>query len=205
MTNLTTTLRKKVAEEAAYLLYAGIEKEYKQAKENAARMLNASVLPSNLEIALEIDRIAEEMEGLGRRERLVQMRKEAMELLILLKQYKPVLIGSVWRGTITRQSDIDITVYSDYPEEVLKMLETSPLQILQTQWTTVTKRGVKKASFHIHALSPTKENIEIVVRNPEEAEIKEKCEIYGDIISGLHINELEEVLKKNPERKFLPD
>ncbi|MDH7563272.1 MAG: nucleotidyltransferase domain-containing protein [Candidatus Bathyarchaeota archaeon] len=205
MTNPPSNLRKRVAEEAACLLYSDIEKEYKQAKEKAARMLNANVLPTNLEIALELDRIAEELEGLGRKERLVQMRKEAMELLMLLKQYKPVLVGSVWRGTITRRSDIDITAYSNHPEEVLKTLETSNFQILQTQWMTVTKRGVKKASFHIHALSPIKENIEIVVRNPEEAEVKEKCEIYGDIVSGLRINELEKVLKENPERKFLPE
>ena len=95
---MTFDLKCKVAREAATLLYFGAEKEYKQAKEKAAQTLGTHFLPSNLEVALELDKIAEENEGENRKERLIQMRKEALKIMKLLDAYCPVLIGSVWRG-----------------------------------------------------------------------------------------------------------
>ena len=67
-------LRKRVAREAASLLYFGVEKEYKQAKLKAAKIVKSKFLPANLEVALELDKIAEENEGSARKERLIQMR-----------------------------------------------------------------------------------------------------------------------------------
>ncbi|MGD8507086.1 MAG: hypothetical protein PVF15_10545, partial [Candidatus Bathyarchaeota archaeon] len=56
-------LKKRVAREAALLLYTAQEKEYKQAKKRAAENLGARALPSNSEVARELDAIAEEREG----------------------------------------------------------------------------------------------------------------------------------------------
>jgi hypothetical protein len=53
-------LRRKVAREAAVLLYSEAEKEYKQVKLRAAKTFGAHFLSSNLEVALELDRIVEE-------------------------------------------------------------------------------------------------------------------------------------------------
>jgi len=111
-------LRRKVAKEAAFLLYTSQEKEYKQAKKRAAQTLGVHVLPSNLEVAEELDKIAEEKEGLSRQERLLQMRREALKIMETLKNFHPKLIGSVWRGTIHKNSDIDITTFSQNPEAV---------------------------------------------------------------------------------------
>src|SRR4030067_1370149 len=103
MNNLKTKpqeLRRKVAREAAVLLYFGSEKEYKQAKVKAAETLLTHSLPSNREVSLELDKIADENEGAARKQRLFQMRQEAHEIMTAIKACKPVLIGSVWRGTI---------------------------------------------------------------------------------------------------------
>jgi len=197
-------LRKRVAKEAASLLYFGIEKEYKQAKLKAAKISRSKFLPTNLEVAIELDNIAEENEGYSRRERLIRMRKEALKLMQLLRAYKPLLIGSVWRGTIQRNSDIDITVYHDKPEDILDILKQPQIKIEQTEWVTVTKKGSKKNSFHIYAELTTKEKIEIKVAPSLEAFQKERCEIYGDEITGLSMQELERVLKENPAQRFLP-
>ena len=56
-------LKRRVAREAATLLYFGAEKEYKQAKDKAAKTLGAHFLPSNREVALELDNVTEEQEG----------------------------------------------------------------------------------------------------------------------------------------------
>ena len=204
MTADSVSSRKKVTREAATLLYQGVEKEYKQAKVKAAKTFGLHYMPTNLEVALEIDRIAEENEGPAREERLVRMRKEALRIMQVVREYDPILVGSVWRGTIHHDSDMDIIVHHEEPEEVLKTLGRTNFKIQQTEWVRITKQGKKKASFHIHAESPIKEKVEIIVHSPEEACLKQKCEIYGDEITGLRLEELEKVLKENPNKRFLP-
>jgi predicted nucleotidyltransferase len=194
-----------VAREAATLLYFGAEKEYKQAKQKASQTFGTHFLPSNLEVALELDKIAEEHEGSQRKERLVQMRREALDVMELLVAFCPVLIGSVWRGTIKQGSDIDIAVYTDEPLEVLNLLKASALQVLKTAWSSVNKRGETLSSFHIYAQTKDRYGLEIVVRSPEEKGRKRKCETFGDEIKGLSIRELKKNLKTNPTQRFLPE
>jgi predicted nucleotidyltransferase len=132
------------------------------------------------------------------------MRKEALRIMQVVREYDPILVGSVWRGTIHHDSDMDIIVHHEEPEEVLKTLGRTNFKIQQTEWVRITKQGKKKASFHIHAESPIKEKVEIIVHSPEEACLKQKCEIYGDEITGLRLEDLEKVLKENPNKRFLP-
>jgi len=193
-----------VAREAATLLYFGLEKEYKQAKLKAAENLGVHLLPSNLEVALELDRMAEETEGPARTERLIQMRREALEIMRIVKAYCPVLIGSVWRGTVRRGSDIDIAVYHDAPEEIVTLLKAGGLEVSRTERVTVTKQGKSEGSFHIHAETSGKHGLEVVVRAAEETGRKRKCEVFGDELRGLRLQELEKVLRENPGQRFLP-
>ena len=202
--NADSDLRCKIAKEAATLLYFGAEKEYKQAKLKAAKTLGAHFLPTNLEVAVELDKIAEAHEGPARKERLIQMRKEAVKIMKPLKEYSPLLIGSVWRGTIRQGSDIDIAVYNDMPDEILNFLKKSGVKISRTEWTTVTKRGKTEAGFHIYFETSGKQTVELVVRSAEEASRRRKCEIFGDELKGLSVHELERVLKENPAQKFVP-
>jgi len=201
---LTADSKSRVAREAATLLYFGAEKEYKQAKVRAAETLGTNFLPSNLDVALELDKIAEENEGQKRKERLIEMRKEALKIMKRLYSYCPVLIGSVWRGTIKQGSDIDIAVYTDDPEVIVKILKAADVKVLKTCWTTVNKRGATLESFHIYAETSTKNGLEIVARSLEEAGKKRKCEIFGDEMKGLNIKELEKVLIDNPTQQFIP-
>lgn len=196
--------RKKVAKEAASLIYFGMEKEFKQAKVKAADALEVKFLPTNVEVAMELDKIADEYEGKARQERLTKMRREALNVMKFLAKYHPIVVGSVWRGTIHHQSDIDIIVFHDKPEEVRKTLEKSGLKIVHTQQVTAMEKGDKRDSLHIFLESPTKEEIEIIVRSPEERSKKEKCDVYGDFITGLNVEELEKLLKENPTKRFVP-
>ena len=58
-------------------------------------------------------------------------------------------------------------------------------------------------SYNIQA-EENKFSMEIVVRAPEEAGKKRKCEIFGDLIKGLKIKDLEKTLDENPTQRFLP-
>ena len=194
----------RVATEAATLLYYGAEKEYRQAKLKAAKTFGVHFLPSNRDIALELDRIAEENEGAARKEQLVQMRREALNIMTVLKAYCPLLIGSVWRGTTRKGSDIDVAIYNDLPEEIPTILAAHGYKASKTEWATVTKCGKTGTSFHIYTVTLGKHAVEIVVRTSEETNRKRKCEVFGDEIKGLNIQELTKVLAENPTRKFLP-
>jgi predicted nucleotidyltransferase len=197
-------VKRRVAREAATLLYFGAEKEYKQAKDKAAQTFGVHFLPSNLEVALELDKIAEENEGAKRKERLIQMRREALEVMRLMAAFCPVLIGSVWRGTIKQGSDIDISVYTDDSEEITKILKAGGVKVMKTAWTTVNKRGATMESYHIYAETSSKHGLEIVARSREEAGKKRKCETFGDELKGLNIKELEKTLASNPTQQFIP-
>ncbi|MGF3521795.1 MAG: nucleotidyltransferase domain-containing protein [Candidatus Bathyarchaeia archaeon] len=197
-------LRVKVAREAATLLYCGLEKEYKQAKLKAAANLGVNVLPKNAEVAIELDNIAEETEGAGRVERLVEMRTEALKLMQLLKKYRPLLLGSVWRGTIKRGSDIDIAVYGDSAEVEAVLRAQKELAVFRVERVTVDEQGQPLSSVHIHLVTWKQYSAEVVVRGIEEFGKKRFCEIFGDEIRGLSIAVLEKILKTNPAQRFVP-
>ena len=204
VTAVSIEQKRRVAREAATLLYFGAEKEYKQAKQRAAETLGTHFLPSNLEVALELDKVAEENEGEHRKVRLVEMRTKALQVMKLLSSFCPVLIGSVWRGTIKQGSDIDIAVYTDTPDSVLEKLKAGDVKISRTQWTTVNKRGVTLESYHIHAKTSGGHSLEVTVRSSEEAGKERRCETFGDEIRGLSIAQLEKVLETHPTKQFVP-
>ena len=192
-----------VAREAARLLYTGAAEEYKQAKELAARNLGVNAKPSNHEVALELDLLADQMEGEERKRLLVTMRGQALALMRLLSEYDPVLTGSVWRGTARRGSDVDINVYSSNPGEVESKLRSAGYSVESSKEEVFTQRGRTVRSTHIFvALDGAKG--EVVVRLPEERGVAERCEIYGDVKKGLNLEELEKLMKTDPIRKFVP-
>jgi len=198
-------LRKRVAREAAVLLYTSQEKEYRQAKSRAAKTLGARVLPSNLEVAVEVDRIADETEGSARRERLLQMRREALQVMEVLKDFHPKLVGSVWRGTAHQNSDIDISAFAPSPKDILTLLQKKNFRVAKTEWRSVTKEGRAEASFHVHLSLPSGHEAEVVVRSPETKDSPRRCEIYGDIVTGLSYPQLQRVLEESPLRRFVPE
>jgi predicted nucleotidyltransferase len=200
----TKILRKKVAKEAALLLYTSQEKEFKQAKQKASVILGVRVLPSNLEVAEELDRIAEEMEGLQRKELLLRMRQEAKKIMETLKEFEPCLMGSVWRGTARKNSDIDIQIFSQNYHNIIEKLLNHNYKIEYSEHRSVTKKGKKKASFHIHIILKSKDRIEIVVRDPNQIDQVESCETYGDLKTGLTLDQLCKILEENPLQKFTP-
>lgn len=202
--NRSAGLRRRVAREAALLLYTSQEKEYKQAKSRAAQTLGMRILPSNAEVAEELDEIAEEREGPSRGERLSQMRKEAFQIMAVLKAFHPRLVGSVWRGTAHRNSDIDVITFSSDHNAVLDSLVRGSFRVVRAEWCSVTKRGRKESSFHIYLVLSSGNEVEVVVRSPEKMSFLGKCEIYGDVVRGLSYSQLQRVLKGNPLQRFVP-
>jgi predicted nucleotidyltransferase len=198
------SLRKKVAREAALLLYTMQEREFKQAKERAAKILGLRIMPTNLEVAEELDSIAEEYEGSERKERLIRMRKEALEIMESLREFNPRLIGSVWRGTANKNSDIDIVIFSQKRDFLMDILRGKGFKIARTELTPAIKNGSGEA-LHIYISFPSGDEAEVVVKGLEDMQREERCEIYGDLKKGLGVDQLREVIEKNPLQRFLPE
>ena len=195
--------REEVARETARLLYNRTVKEYKDAKEIAAASLGSRTLPSNYEVALELDRLIEEREGSDRLSMLVEMREIALSIMERLVDFDPVLIGSVWRGTPRRGSDIDIVVYSDDVDLVKHKL--GEYRIQKTEKKEFTVAGLPRTSTHIE-LELKKYTVELVVRPTRDREFyrDERCETYGDQKRGIKLPELEKLIQSDPLRRFIP-
>jgi predicted nucleotidyltransferase len=191
------TKRSSIAREAARLLYSGVIEEYINAKEVAAASLNVSVFPSNYEVAEELDRLTDELEGAERLQRLVEMRRSALNIMNKLQNYSPRLIGSVWRGTVRKGSDVDIIAFSNDHIKV----ETALINSKIIGKGEVTFKGGIHAYHFILNLGDYKG--EVVVRNPAGF-VEERCDIYGDIKQGLNSLELERLLRVDPLRRFVP-
>lgn len=189
--------RSSVAREAARLLYSGAAEEYIQAKYMAATSLGVKAIPSNYDVAVELDRLADEEEGGERQRRLTEMREIALMVMRSLQLFAPRLIGSVWRGTARMGSDIDIIALATSPADVEYALR---------DYRVKEKGGV---TFHrgIHAyhfkLEVRMDEVEVVVRDPAEY-TEDRCDVYGDVKRGLTLRELERLLRIDPLRKFVP-
>jgi len=197
-------LRRLVAREAAWLLYTGQVEEYKMAKEMAARTLGARMLPSNLEVALELDRLADELEGPERAKRLVEARREALSLMKALGKFHPRLVGSVWRGIAHKRSDIDIEVFWDEPRAVEEALEKAGYHVRAHRLVEKQEDDRLISCYHIYLALPSGREAEVIVRPEAERFRKRLCEVFGDELRGLTPEELEHVLTEEPTRKFLP-
>ncbi len=132
------------------------------------------------------------------------MRKEAKEVMEFLKAFSPRLVGSVWRGTARKNSDIDIHVFFHDFLQVVQELQKRNIIAKSSEWRSVTKGGLKEESFHFYAVLDSGDAIEVVVRNPDYMGKKEKCEIYGDVKTGLTLIQLSKILQDNPLQKFVP-
>lgn len=200
----SSDLRTRVAREAAVLLYTQQEMEYMQAKRKAAATLRTRIVPSNKEIAQELDRLGDETEGETRKQRLIQMRKDALAIMVLLGDHHPRLIGSVWRGTVNKNSDIDVETFSTEPQTALQRLKEAGIKVQSADWKPVTKGNKIETAFHIYVILPSNNQAEVIVRDPDKMTETEKDEIYGDAIKGLNMHQLRKVLTQNPTRKFTP-
>lgn len=189
--------RSSVAREAARLLYSGAAEEYIQAKEMAVASLGLREKPSNYEVAVELDRLADEREGGERQRRLAEMRGTALAVMRRLASFSPRLIGSVWRGTARRGSDVDIVALARSTKEVEKALADYEIR---EKGEVNFKGGVHAYHFKLEAGG---DEIEVIVRAPAEY-TEDKCDIYGDVKRGVTLPELERLLRVDPLRRFVP-
>lgn len=119
--------QKRLALEAARLMVERIETEYLHAKERAILMLGLpfnTPYPTNRQIKEYIAKLTRKQLGPEVMEaRVRRMREIAEELMTVLADFDPHLIGSTLSGKIRDSSDIDLHVYCHHHAEVQERLK----------------------------------------------------------------------------------
>jgi len=189
-------LRRRVAWEAARLMYTREEAEYYRAKLKAARRIagsdfKPSDLPSNREIRDEIQVMARIQDGDRRNENLRQMRIEALRMMRILWRFRPRLIGSTLTGHVRSGSDIDLHVFSDSLEPITALLDSEGL-VYEIQRKRVLKGGEEHVYRHI--LVRDRFDFELTVYPADKAHHVFKSSITGKPIKRASIAELEQLL-----------
>jgi hypothetical protein len=108
--------RNRIAQCAARIMVEDGIEDYATAKRKAARQAgvpDTRQLPTNEEIdaALRTHQIL--FEGEARRERLLELRSRAVEIMRDLEGFNPYLTGSVLSGNAGKYADINLQLYTD--------------------------------------------------------------------------------------------
>ena len=134
---LSSDLRQQLADEAARLMVEHGIQDFARAKRKAAERLGvragAGALPSNAQIheqVVERQRIFEPDE---RDRRLVKLRSVATDVMDVLEEFRPKLVGAVLEGTATQVSPIELHVFCDAPEAVAAALEGRGFRLHDSQ------------------------------------------------------------------------
>jgi predicted nucleotidyltransferase len=130
----------------------------------------------------------------------MEMRRTALKIMRAIKGYEPCLIGSVWRGTARKGSDIDITVYTEDVKGLKDRLQGFIVKGVED--TTYQVEGRLLHSIHVY-LNADGYDAEVVIRHPKDKS-PERCEVFGDIKKGLRIDALDKLMKIDPLRRFIP-
>ena len=164
-----------MARRAAELMYFDGVKEYLRAKRKAAKELDVTVFPNNVEIRDEIDRLADTLEGPVRLERLLALRKLALEVMEALEGFEPRLIGSVLTGHVKATSDVDLHVFSDDHEEVGDTLLAADYEVEYEVVHTV--KGGEPMEFPHYYLTFPEGRVDISVYPPDRLKRPQKSSI----------------------------
>ena len=189
-------LRKRIAWEAARLMYERQEAEYLRAKQKAARHLckgwvKPADLPSNVEIRDQIQSLARQHEGEARTDGLRQMRLQALRMMRLLDRFRPRLVGSVLTGHVRKGSDVDLHVFSDSTSAVTGVLEFEGLRY-EVERRRIRKDHQERVFTHIrlHEVFP----FDITVYASNQAHRVQRSSITGRPMERADVGELERLL-----------
>ena len=169
-------------------------KEYLRAKRKAARQLEVTVYPNNSEIRDEVDRLAAEHEGPARADRLKELREAAAELMELLDDFSPRLVGSVLTGHIKSTSDIDLHVFSDDHERVGDALLEADFDV---EYEVVkTKKGGEFMDFPHYYVTLPSAKVEISVYAPGDLKRPQKSSITHKTMERATLSRLRKLIEE---------
>jgi hypothetical protein len=133
----SSDVRQQLAEEAARLIVEHGIQDFALAKRKAAERLgvsaHAGALPSNAQIQEQVVERQRIFEPEAHDQRLAKLRSVASDVMEVLDEFRPKLVGAVLDGTATLTSAVELHVFSDAPEAVAATLEARGYRLHDTQ------------------------------------------------------------------------
>ena len=122
-------LRRTLAVEAARLMAEHGIDDYGFAKRKAAERFGTfegAVLPSNAEIELALREYQRLFEADTHGDTVRSLRQTALVAMEMLQDFTPRLVGPVLTGTATRNTEVQLHVFSEHPEALtIRLLDTA--------------------------------------------------------------------------------
>jgi hypothetical protein len=152
----TDDLRTALAQEAARIMVEHGIGDYLQAKRKAADRLgvnDAAVLPKNIEIEAALRAHQRLFGGVSHDNTLREQRRIALQIMRVLKEFEPRLVGSVLTGTATDHSDINLHLFADVAESVaIRLLELGvPYELYERRVRMDAERSVNYPAIRFEA------------------------------------------------------
>ena len=129
-------LRQAVAEEAGRIMHEQGVDDFLLAKRKAAERLgvvDGSILPRNTEIEAALVARQRLFSADRHAADIADLRRTALEAMLLLADFQPRLVGPVLAGTASAHSEINLHLFAETPESVSLLLEERgiPHQLLE--------------------------------------------------------------------------
>ena len=149
--------RQVVAGEAARLMQDQGLRDFRSAKAKAAERLGlgrSGALPGNSEIERALAEHQRIFAGEEQGERLLELRRRALELMEILEEFSPRLVGDVLSGIANEHSPVDLHVFADAPEQVAEALARHGLRYRGTARRYRLRHGVSDSFPAFSCLLP---------------------------------------------------
>lgn len=119
--------RRTICEEAARIMIDHGISDYRFAKKKAVQRLGLSPrrtdLPSNKELADAVRVRLRLFDGDGSSDRYRTRLERAVEMMGLLSEFRPRLVGALLEGIATRHGTVELHLFCDAPEQVMACLQ----------------------------------------------------------------------------------
>jgi len=140
-------LRQAVAEEAGRIMHEQGVDDFLLAKRKAAERLgvvDGSILPRNTEIEAALMARQRLFSADQHAADIADLRRAALEAMLLLADFQPRLVGPVLAGTASAHSEINLHLFAETPESVFLRLEERgiPHQLLERRLRFERERSV---------------------------------------------------------------
>lgn len=129
-------LRTRLAQEAARLMIDHGIVDFRLAKQKAAARLGVrqqGLLPSNAEIEQRVNERQRIFDPNGHETRLHACRRIAADMMDLLADFQPRLVGAVLTGSVTETTPVELHLFTDAPESVALVLESHQIPFRDCQ------------------------------------------------------------------------
>lgn len=118
-------IRERIAREAARIMVEGGIRDFQLAKRKAVerlRLAGGRQLPRNEEIEAAIHEYQRLFRGDSQPQRLIELRRAALEAMRFLERFEPCLVGAVLNGTADEHSEVCLHLFAEPAETVALFL-----------------------------------------------------------------------------------